>query len=296
MADESQKLIAGIYLVATPIGNLEDITLRALRVLRGCDVVACEDTRHTQKLLTHYDIQKPTVSYHEHNETKRAAELLGRVAKGESVALVSDAGMPGISDPGFRVVQLAIARGFAIFPIPGPVAFATALVASGLPTDQFRFVGFLPAQSGARRTALEGLRDERCTLVAYEAPHRISASLADLAAVFGGARQIVLARELTKVHEEFLRGPVESILAELTARDRVRGEFTLLIAGASREAAQPGAQGWPERIRELMTGEQIDERDALKRVARESGVAKSELYREWQRAGGARPKSKKDDR
>jgi len=296
VSEANQSLPPGLYIVATPIGNLEDITLRALRVLRECDRIACEDTRQTQKLLNHFEIKKPTVSYHKHNEAGRAAELLDLIAAGERIALVSDAGTPGISDPGFRVVQQAIARGVAVIPIPGAVAFAAALAAAGLPTDEFRFLGFLPAQAGARRTALEMLQHEQATTVFYEAPHRILEALGDIVAVLGEARPVAVARELTKLHEEFLRGTAGSILKDLSGRERVRGEITLLIGAGQGSAAEASAQagkGLTERMTELMEREQVDEREALKILAKEFGVSKSELYREWQRSrSSSRPRNK----
>src|SRR5205085_7950111 len=192
-----------LYVVATPIGNLEDITYRALRVLREADLIACEDTRHTRKLLEHYAIEKPTISYHDFNEQERAQELVAKLQQGLSIAQVSDAGMPGISDPGYRVVKLAIEQGIAVVPIPGASALVTALAASGLPTDAFEFRGFLPAKSGQRRTGLESLRDIRHTVIFYETPHRISESLQELVRILGADRHVVIARELTKLHEEF---------------------------------------------------------------------------------------------
>ena len=205
-AAENRDLAPGLYLVGTPIGNLEDITLRAIRVLRQADIIACEDTRQTQKLLNHFGIETRATSYHEHNEASRAAELVEKLAQGERVAVVSDAGMPGISDPGFRLVALAIERGFAVFPVPGPAAFLAALVASGLPTDSFSFRGFLPAKSGARRRELEKIVESLSTKIFYEAPHRIRETLEDVVEVLGPLRPVVVARELTKIHEEFLRG------------------------------------------------------------------------------------------
>jgi 16S rRNA (cytidine1402-2'-O)-methyltransferase len=191
----------GLYLVATPIGNLQDITLRALRVLKEVEVIACEDTRHTQKLLNHYGIPTRTVSYHEHNEMTRAAELMKDLEDGTSVALVTDAGMPGISDPGFRLISLAIRHHVPVVPIPGASAFLAALVASGLPTDCFRFSGFLPAKRGERRATLEAIKTSPRTQVFYEAPHRIVEAVSDVVEVLGEARQVVIARELTKLHE-----------------------------------------------------------------------------------------------
>src|SRR5438094_8370182 len=223
------------YLVATPIGNLEDITLRALRVLKESDLIACEDTRQTQKLLSHYGIQTRTVSYHEHNEMTKAAELVVDLESGAKIALVTDAGMPGISDPGFRLIALAIRHHVPVVPIPGASAFLAALVASGLPTDSFRFSGFLPAKRGERRAALEAIRTSPRTQVFYEAPHRVVETLSDVVEVLGVARHVVVAREVTKVHEEFLRGRAGEVLGTLKARDGVKGDITLLIGKAEEE-------------------------------------------------------------
>src|SRR6202451_3211508 len=193
-----------LYLIATPIGNLEDITLRALRVLKGVDLIACEDTRQTLKLLSHYGIQTRLVSYHEHNEMTKAAELIGDLEGGAKIALVTDAGMPGISDPGLRLIALALRHHVPVVPIPGASAFLAALVASGLPTDSFRFSGFLPAKQGQRRALLESVRESPRTQVFYEAPHRAIESLEDIVEVMGAARYVVVAREVTKLYEEFL--------------------------------------------------------------------------------------------
>ena len=274
----------GLYVVATPIGNLEDITLRALRVLREADLIACEDTRHTQKLLNHFEIKTPSKSYHEHNESARAQEMIERIKKGERIALVSDAGMPGISDPGERVIRAALDRGLNVVVVPGASALVTALVASGLPTDSFRFVGFLPPREGERRSALESLRDASETLVLYEAPHRIRETLADLQAVFGPERRVAIARELTKIHEEFLRGSVAQVSATIAQRQVAKGEITLIVAGKPPGAtARPAQKTLIQRMGELMTSESLDEKAALKHVAKEFGVPKSEAYREWQR-------------
>src|SRR6201984_971406 len=215
MADSTSSAKPALYLVATPIGNLEDITLRALRVLKEVDVIACEDTRQTQKLLNHYAIATRTTSYHEHNEMTRAAELVKEMQEGASVALVTDAGMPGISDPGYRLISLAIRHHVPVVPIPGASAFLAALVASGLPTDSFRFGGFLPSKSGQRRKLLESVRESPRTQVFYEAPHRLLETLADVSEVLGEARHVVVAREVTKLHEEFLRGRADEVLAQL---------------------------------------------------------------------------------
>jgi 16S rRNA (cytidine1402-2'-O)-methyltransferase len=277
-------LVPGLYIVATPIGNLEDITLRALRVLREVDLIACEDTRHTQKLLNHFEIKTPTQSYHEHNEAARARELVERIAAGGRVALVSDAGMPGISDPGERVIRAAVDRGLDVVAVPGPSALVSALVASGLPTDSFRFLGFLPARSGERRSLLEAVRLEQSTLVFYEAPHRIEEALADLEKIFGPKRRLVMARELTKVHEEFLRGTVNEASTELAKRGGVKGEITVIVAGSSRGETVGVPQGnLIHRLHELIKAESLDEKAALKQVAKEFGISRSEAYREWQR-------------
>src|SRR5277367_2592387 len=221
-----------LYLVATPIGNLEDITLRALRVLKEVDLIACEDTRRTLKLLSHYGIQTRLVSYHEHNEMTKAAELVVDLEGGAKIALVTDAGMPGISDPGFRLIGLAIRHHVPVVPIPGASAFLAALVASGLPTDAFRFSGFLPAKQGQRRALLESVRDSPRTQVFYEAPHRVKEALEDMVELLGAARHVVVAREVTKLHEEFLRGHAADVLETLKSRGDVKGEITLLIGKA----------------------------------------------------------------
>lgn len=289
----TDTLAPGLYLVATPIGNLGDITFRAIEVLRSVDRIACEDTRQTQKLLNHYGIATPTISYHDHNERTRAVELVEGLKNGGRIAVVSDAGMPGISDPGLVLVRGAISAGVPVIPIPGANAGLSALIASGLPTDEFHFMGFLPEKAGARRSRLEELaaqaRETAETFVFYEAPHRIANTLADLEAVFGTDLRVVAARELTKVHEEFLRGTVSELRMQLTERDRIRGEFVLLIEApksSSSEAGQVGPDGRETlsvRLERLRTESGLDEKDALKRLARESGQSKSELYRELQR-------------
>lgn len=281
-----QKLSEGpaLYLVATPIGNLEDITLRALRVLKEVDVIACEDTRQTQKLLNHYNIATRTTSYHEHNEMTKSAELVKDMQEGASVALVTDAGMPGISDPGYRLITLAIRHHIRVVPIPGASAFLSALVASGLPTDSFRFSGFLPAKRGERRAALQAIRDSPRTQVFYEAPHRILEAIEDVAEVLGEARQVVIAREVTKLHEEFIRGRANAVLADLKKRETVKGEMTMLIGKAEADAEATTVRvNVRQRLEQIMADEQIDEKAALKRVAKERGISKSEAYRELQR-------------
>jgi 16S rRNA (cytidine1402-2'-O)-methyltransferase len=280
----SVRLAPGLYIVATPIGNLEDITLRALRILREADLIACEDTRHTQKLLNHFDIKTKTQSYHQHNEAARAEELVERVAQGEAVALVSDAGTPGISDPGERVIRATVERGLNVVAVPGASAMISALVASGLSTDQFRFAGFLPARAGERRTILEAFSECPETLIFYEAPHRLLDALADLQTAFGPEREIVIARELTKLHEEFLRGPIRKVLATLSSREQVKGEITLIVSGKPPgSAAEQPQRTLKDRMKELMESKSLDENAALKQAAREFGISKSEAYREWQR-------------
>jgi len=275
-----------LYLVATPIGNLQDISLRALRVLKEVDVIACEDTRQTHKLLQHYGIATRTTSYHQHNEMTRSAELVKQIQEGASVALVTDAGMPGISDPGYRLITLAIRHRLRVVPVPGASAFLAALVASGLPTDSFRFGGFLPAKRGERRAALEAIRDSPRTQVFYEAPHRVLETLEDIVEVLGPNRPVVIAREVTKIHEEFLRGRGGDVLATMKSRESVKGEITLLIAKAEPADARTPAGGHPtvrERLLQIMSEENIDEKSALKRLAKERGVSKSQAYREMQR-------------
>jgi 16S rRNA (cytidine1402-2'-O)-methyltransferase len=279
-----------LYLVGTPIGNLEDITLRALRVLKEVDVIACEDTRQTQKLLNHYAITTRTTSYHEHNEMTKSAELVKEMQEGASVALVTDAGMPGISDPGYRLIALAIRHRVPVVPVPGASAFLAALVASGLPTDSFRFSGFLPAKRGERRAALESVKSSPRTQVFYEAPHRIVETLTDVVEVLGEARHVVIAREVTKLHEEFLRGRAAEVLENLKAREAVKGEITLLIGKAEEgearvEAGDPARRpSVRQRVEQIMAQEKVDEKAALKKVAKERGVSKSEAYRELQRS------------
>jgi 16S rRNA (cytidine1402-2'-O)-methyltransferase len=306
MEDPAAPLAPGLYLVATPIGNLGDITLRALDVLKRADRIACEDTRQTQKLLNHFEIATPTISCHQHNERHRAAELIGILKAGGRIAVVSDAGMPGICDPGGWLVAEAIAAGIPVIPIPGANAALSALVASGLPIGEFSFLGFLPEKAGARRTRLENLasspRESPQTLIFYEAPHRILDTLSDLEAVWGPTLHAVAAREITKLHEEFLRGTVAEVRRDLAARDRIRGEFTLLIEAPARSAGAPGpgspatglrrwgggpdSRTWESisaKVARLQSESGIDEKEALKRLARESGQSKSELYRELQR-------------
>lgn len=292
-----QPLAPGLYLVGTPIGNLEDITLRALRVLRSVDRIACEDTRQTQKLLNHFGIRKPTVSYHLHNEQARAEEFVAELRGGARIAVVSDAGMPGIADPGESLVRAAVGAGVPVFPVPGANAALSALIASGLSTERFAFHGFLPAKEGQRRTALEQLRaaiaagrEQGATQIFYEAPHRILGTLQDVVAVFGPGQPVALARELTKLHEEFLRGTAAEVLAKLEERQAVRGEMVLLLDGAVAEPEEGGAGASVSLVAEVEAAmrEGLSEKDALKRVAKTRGLGKSDAYREWQRGRGGR--------
>ncbi len=260
-----------LYVVATPIGNLEDITYRAVRVLGEADLIACEDTRQTRKLLDHYGIQKPTISYHEHNEAERAGDLTARLLSGAVIALVSDAGMPLISDPGYRLVKAAVENGIPVQPVPGASA---ALAASGLPSDAFHFAGFLPSKPGQRIKALEALADEPATLIFYEAPHRILESLEAVEQVMG-SRPVVVARELTKIHEEFLRGAAAEVRAQLAARESVKGEITLLIAKASG----PAPDGTPvDEAVDSLVRDGMPRMDAIKQVARRRGLSKRQVY------------------
>ena len=271
--------MAGIlYLVATPIGNLEDITLRALRVLKEVDLIACEDTRHTRKLLSHFEISKPTISCHEHNERERVTELIAKLQSGANIALVSDAGTPLLSDPGYRLVREAIASGLQVVPIPGPSALLTALAASGLPIDEFTFAGFLPPRQTARKARLRELSKLDSTLVLYEAPHRIRQTLADCLEVLGD-RQGAIARELTKLHEQFVRGSLSEIAGGLT-EGSCRGEMVLLIGPPLADNLErPVSESISEDIEKLMRAESLDQKSALKRIARARGITRSEAYR-----------------
>ncbi|MCS7025823.1 MAG: 16S rRNA (cytidine(1402)-2'-O)-methyltransferase [Bryobacteraceae bacterium] len=279
-----RETLAGIvsgtlYIVATPIGNLEDLSPRAARILAEVGLIACEDTRQTRKLLEHLGLRRPLVSFHEHNEKERCEHLLERLEEGVSVALVSDAGTPTISDPGYRLVRQAIARGVAVTAIPGPNAAVTALCASGLPTDAFYFGGFFPAKRNQRVQQLKELKDLPATLIFYESPHRILASLEDVAQVLG-ERPVVVARELTKVHEEFLRGSAASIRQMLEQRPAVRGEMTVLIAKAG-PVAEPAARipSDPSAALERYLAQGMSRMQALKAVAKDHGLSKRELYR-----------------
>jgi 16S rRNA (cytidine1402-2'-O)-methyltransferase len=268
-----------LYLVGTPIGNLEDLTFRALRILKEVDQIACEDTRHTSKLLNHYQINKPLVSYHEHNEMTRAAELVVALEQGARIALVSDAGMPLVSDPGHRLVAMCLRHHIQVVPIPGPSALLAALSASGLPNEEFLFVGFLPSRSGERRRALERLRIENRTIICYEAPHRVEECIADALEILGD-RPACLAREVTKLHEEFRRGKLSELTASLEARP-ARGEITLLIGPedpAEARAHLDSTQSLSDRVDELIRQAKLDRKDALKLAAKERGLTRRAAY------------------
>ena len=263
-----------LYVVATPIGNLEDITYRAVRILGEADLIACEDTRQSHKLLDHYGIHKPTISYHDHNEAERTEDLAARLREGAAIALVTDAGTPLVSDPGYRLVRAAIEQGTPVTALPGPSAALTALAASGLPTDAFHFYGFLPHKPGQRVKALEAIAEETATAVFYEAPHRILEALEAVQQVLGD-RPVVVARELTKLHEEFLRGTAAEIRAALSARDSVKGEITLLIGKAT--APPPDDTPLPDAV-EALVRLGTPRMDAIKQVARRRGLSKREVY------------------
>jgi 16S rRNA (cytidine1402-2'-O)-methyltransferase len=268
------NVTGSLFLVATPIGNLEDITFRAVRTLKEADLIACEDTRHTRRLLDHYGIEKPTISYHEHNESGRSESLVERIRSGANVALVSDAGTPLISDPGYRLVKAAVEAEIRIIPIPGPSAILAALTASGLPTDAFYFGGFVSQKQSARRKSLQALANLDCALVFYEAPHRILETLQDIAEIYGD-REIVLTRELTKLHEEFLRGPALALFRNLKDRDSVKGEITLVIGKPAAKPAdeRPVAEAFDEYI-----AQGLSRMDAIKAVAKDRGVSKRVIY------------------
>jgi 16S rRNA (cytidine1402-2'-O)-methyltransferase len=267
-----------LYLVATPIGNLADITYRAIQILKNVDLIACEDTRHTRKLLQHYDINTKLISYHDHNEQDRANELVERLKQGDDIAVVSDAGTPAISDPGFRLVRAAIENGIPVVPVPGPSALISALISAGLPTNEFYFAGFLPARSGARQTRLNELKTIPATLVFYEAPHRLLATLKDALQVLG-EREAVVARELTKLHEELRRGRLSDLVAHYSD-ENPRGEIVLLIDRTVLNAGSTSSQSSSvAALIEQLEQDGVDHRAALKKAARELGISRAEAYR-----------------
>ncbi len=272
-----------LYLIATPIGNLEDITLRALRVLKEVDLVAAEDTRHSRKLFAHYGIATPLTLYFAHNEKTKGEKIISALHEGKSVALISDAGMPAIADPGYLLVRRCQEEKIAVTALPGPSAVITAIALSGLPSDRFLFEGFLPARSKARRDALRSLQTEVRTTVFYEAPHRLLAALEDLAAELGGEREVAVARELSKMHEELYRGPAAAAIDHF-GRERVRGEIVLLIAPATEEkivGSQAETETIEDSLRKLLA-EGLSPRQAVKQVAKKAGLPGDEVYRMWQ--------------
>jgi len=265
-----------LYVVGTPIGNLEDMTFRAVRILQTVDIIAAEDTRHTGKLLQHFEIKTPQVSYHEHNRTSRIPELLQYLANDKAIALVSDAGMPGISDPGYELIKACIEAGITVVPIPGASAAITALSAAGLPTDRFVFEGFLPAKTQQRREHLEFLQTESRTLIFYESPHRLQDTLQDLAEMLGSDRQIVLGRELTKLYEEFWRGTIDEAIAHYSQREP-QGEYTLVVAGIPPSQPQLTEEELKAELKQLIS-QGISRSQASRQLAKVSSIPRRQLY------------------
>ena len=295
--ESAQNIPGCLYLVATPIGNLEDISMRALRILREVDLIACEDTRQTRKLLSHFGIETPIQSYHEHNEASRAEVLAAKLEEGAKIALVTDAGTPVISDPGYRLVKLCVERHIPMVPIPGPSAVIAALAASGLFDGEFTFIGFLPARTGERRKALQGLKGENRPVVFFEAPHRLLVSLQDVMEVLGN-REAVVAREITKLHEEFLRGHIAEILQTFD-KAAPRGEITIVLGPPESESQAAGAaaskQPIAERVAEIMREKGVDQKNALKQTARERGLTRREAYRQMLATKSATNNATNDD-
>jgi 16S rRNA (cytidine1402-2'-O)-methyltransferase len=265
-----------LYVVGTPIGNLEDITFRAVRLLQTVDVIAAEDTRHTGRLLQHFQVKTPQISYHDHNRLGRIPELLQRLSAGQAIALVSDAGMPGISDPGYELVKACVEAGYRVVPIPGVSAAITALSGSGLPSDRFIFEGFLPTKSQPRRQRLELLATETRTLIFYEAPHRVRETLPDLAAALGAARSITIARELTKLHEEFWRGSLAAAIAHYQTREP-QGEFTLIVAGAELSQLMLSDAALKLELQALIN-QGISRSEASRQLAQQTALPKRQIY------------------
>jgi 16S rRNA (cytidine1402-2'-O)-methyltransferase len=265
-----------LYIVGTPIGNLEDITFRAVRILQTVDLIAAEDTRHTGKLLQHFQVKTPQISYHEHNRNSRIPELLEHLSDGKAIALVSDAGMPGISDPGYELVQACIAAGITVVPVPGASAAITALSAAGLPTDRFVFEGFLAPKAQQRREYLEFLQTESRTLIFYESPHRLPETLQDLAEFFGGARRIVLARELTKLYEEFWRGTIAEAIAHYQQREP-QGEYTLVVAGTPASQPLLTEAELKAELQQLMS-QGISRSQASRQLAKATALSRRQIY------------------
>jgi 16S rRNA (cytidine1402-2'-O)-methyltransferase len=267
-----------LYIVGTPIGNLEDMTFRGVRILQTVDLIAAEDTRHTGKLLQHFQIQTPQISYHEHNRSSRVPEILEKLQTGQAIALVSDAGMPGISDPGYELVKACIDEGISVVPIPGASAVITALSAAGLPTDKFVFEGFLPAKTTQRRQHLELLQTEARTMVFYESPHRLQATLQDLGEVFGEQRQIVMARELTKFYEQFWRGTIAAAISYYREREKSpQGEYTLVVAGNPSSQTQLSPDQLKTELAELIR-QGISRSQASRELAKITSLPRRQLY------------------
>ncbi|MGH9449975.1 MAG: 16S rRNA (cytidine(1402)-2'-O)-methyltransferase [Terriglobia bacterium] len=285
----ASRLPGKLFVVATPIGNLEDITLRSIRTLKEADLIACEDTRRTRGLLEHYAIHTNLISYHEHNEMTRAPELVLLMEEGSRIALVSDAGMPIVSDPGHRLVKLAIRHAIPVIPVPGPSALIASLAVAGLPLDPFRFSGFLASKKAARQKSLRAFAGASETLVFYEAPHRVVEMIEDLVKILGD-RPLVVAREVTKMHEEFLRGQASEVLAVLRRRPVIKGEITVVVgppdASAPKVNHDDPDQNLAKELKKLMSDGKLSEREALKQLARSKGVSKSVLYRRWQMERG----------
>jgi 16S rRNA (cytidine1402-2'-O)-methyltransferase len=265
-----------LYVVGTPIGNLEDMTFRAVRILQSVDVIAAEDTRHTGKLLQHFQIKTPQLSYHQHNRNERLPELLSQLSQGKAIALVTDAGIPGISDPGYELVKACVEAGISVVPIPGATAGITALSAAGLPTDRFVFEGFLPASGQDREKRLESLPAESRTLVFYESPHRLRETLQDLRECLGANRPIVLARELTKMHEEFWRGTIEEAIAHYTQVEP-KGEFTLVVAGAELETPVLSEDALKSELLQIMA-QGVSRSQASRQLAQMTKLPRRQLY------------------
>jgi 16S rRNA (cytidine1402-2'-O)-methyltransferase len=265
-----------LYIVGTPIGNLEDITFRAIKILQTVDLIAAEDTRHTGRLLQHFQITTPQTSYHEHNRNSRTPELIQQLTEGKNIALVSDAGMPGISDPGYELVKACVEEGIKVVPIPGASAFVTALSASGLPTDRFVFEGFLPAKAKQRREHLDLLTEESRTLIFYESPHRLRDTLQDLASAFGNSRRIVLARELTKVYEEFWRGSIEEAI-DLYSSRQPQGEYSILVTGAEFIKPQFTEAEIKTQLQNLIN-QGISRSQASREIAKITSLPRRQIY------------------
>ncbi len=279
-----------LYVVATPLGNLEDITLRAIRVMKEVAVVACEDTRRTVKLLNRYGIRTPLTVFHDYNKVRALPGILRRLRDGDSVALVSDAGTPAVSDPGYELVRAAVSAGIPVEVVPGPSALIAALVLSGLPTDRFAFEGFLPGRGERRRKALTALAGETRTMIFYESPQRLAAFLAEAAEIFGG-RPACVVRELTKVHEEILRGTLPALAAEVAGRAAVLGEVTVVVGGASKTAEL----SVEEAVRGALEGEAGSSRDLARDIAARTGLSRKDVYAEILRQRGAAEAPRRDD-